>query len=67
MPFSLDIHTHFPVSSDGSQYHYITRNSFKGAKDVIKGYLGYLSEGVGNIVNIFQTEVIKIKKWAVEK
>jgi glucokinase len=30
----------------------------KTAKEVIKNYLGYLSEGVVNIVNIFQPEVI---------
>ena len=30
----------------------------KVAKNVIKNYLGYLSEGVVNIVNIFQPEVI---------
>lgn len=32
----------------------------KTAKEVIKNYLGYLSEGVVNIVNIFQPEIICI-------
>jgi len=30
----------------------------KAAKEVVKSYLGYLSEGVINVVNIFQPEVI---------
>ena len=30
----------------------------KSAKEVIKNYLGYLSDGVVNVVNIFQPEVI---------
>ena len=32
----------------------------KAAKQVIKDYLGYLSEGIVNIVNIFQPEIICI-------
>ena len=32
----------------------------KVAKEVIKNYLSYLSEGIVNIVNIFQAEVICI-------
>ena len=30
----------------------------KVAKEVVKNYLGYLSDGVVNVVNIFQPEVI---------
>ena len=32
----------------------------KVAKDVVKTYLGYLAEGVVNIVNIFQPEIVCI-------
>ena len=35
-------------------------NGVKKAKDVIKNYLNYLSEGVVNIVNVFQPEIICI-------
>ena len=32
----------------------------EAAKSVVKAYLGYLSEGVVNIVNIFQPEIVCI-------
>lgn len=32
----------------------------KVAKEVVKNYLGFLSEGIVNVVNIFQPEVICI-------
>lgn len=42
----------------GGKLSYVNGKTAFEAKDVIKKYLNYLSEGIVNVVNIFQPEII---------